>query len=74
VQVKVPNHTLFVEKIYNMTETAGAVHEFSITFNMLGGDHTNTVSLRPWYNCDVCLGVMMWFVHAGSRSWSEQLV
>jgi hypothetical protein len=42
--VKVPNHTLFVERIYNLTETAGAVHEFLIAFNMFGRDNTNMVS------------------------------
>jgi hypothetical protein len=40
----VPNHTLFVERIYNLTETAGAVHEFLIAFNMFGRDNTNMVS------------------------------
>jgi hypothetical protein len=42
-QVKVPNHTLFIERIYNLTETAGAVHEFLIAFNMFGRDNTNMV-------------------------------
>jgi hypothetical protein len=39
----VPNHTLFIERIYNLTETAGAVHEFLIAFNMFGRDNTNMV-------------------------------
>jgi len=34
--VKIPNHTLYGEKIFNMTETTGALHEFTFSFNIFG--------------------------------------
>jgi hypothetical protein len=45
-QSKVPNHTLFFEKIYNLTETTGAVQSFVIAFNMFGMENTRMVSVR----------------------------
>jgi small-conductance mechanosensitive channel len=44
-QSKVPNHTLFFEKIYNLTETTGAVQSFVIAFNMFGMENTRMVSV-----------------------------
>jgi hypothetical protein len=42
-QAKIPNHSLFFEKIYNMSETSGAVQEFVIAFNMFGLENTRMV-------------------------------
>jgi hypothetical protein len=44
--VKVPNHTLYGEKIYNLTETSGAVHEFIFHFNVFHADTANMVRTR----------------------------
>ena len=40
-----PNHTLFAERIYNLSETTGAVHEFIFSFNIFGDGSESNVSL-----------------------------
>lgn len=56
--MKVPNHTLFGERIYNMTDTTGgAVHEFAIVFNLFGGSNANTVSTSVAPLCRSCLSL-----------------
>ena len=42
--MKIPNHTLYAEKIYNLTETSGAVYDFTFCFNIIGASHTDMVS------------------------------
>jgi hypothetical protein len=42
-QVKVPNHTLFFEKVFNLSETSGAVQDFIIAFNMVGLENADMV-------------------------------
>lgn len=44
--MKIPNHTLYAEKIYNLTETTGAVHEFTFCFNIFGASNTDMVRIR----------------------------
>jgi hypothetical protein len=41
--VKIPNHTLYSERIYNLTETAGAVHEFIFHFNVFNSNTSDMV-------------------------------
>jgi hypothetical protein len=42
-QVKVPNHTLFFEKVFNLSETSGAVQDFIIAFNIVGLENADMV-------------------------------
>jgi hypothetical protein len=50
-QAKIPNHSLFFEKIFNMSETSGAVQEFVIAFNMFGLENTRMVRRTRYRTC-----------------------
>jgi hypothetical protein len=43
--VKVPNHTLFFDKVFNLTQSSGAIQDFIIAFNMSGQENADIVSV-----------------------------
>jgi hypothetical protein len=47
----VPNHTLFFEKVFNLSETSGAVQDFIIAFNIVGLENADMVRNTTLYVC-----------------------
>uniref|UniRef100_A0A7S3HEK3 Mechanosensitive ion channel MscS domain-containing protein n=2 Tax=Spumella elongata TaxID=89044 RepID=A0A7S3HEK3_9STRA len=47
--IKIPNHSLWNEKIYNLSETTGATHEFAIVFNINGSEGSDAEKIKLFF-------------------------
>lgn len=48
--MKIPNHTLFFEKIFNLAESGGVVFEINISFNLSAGSQCSQEKIDAYFD------------------------